>query len=87
MCDKCRGRLGKAQFLLKDACIECLGGVIGNGEAAGDSDDVLGACPPEGLVDFSSDELVEDSVVHFLCWMLMSESWMVVTMMSVAGYQ
>ena len=25
----------------------------------------------EGLVDFSSEELVEDSVVHFLGWMLL----------------
>ena len=55
---------------MKQACVECLGGVIGNVEAAGYADDVLGACSPEGLVDFSSDELVEDAVVHFLCWML-----------------
>jgi hypothetical protein len=31
---------------------------------------VLGACSPEGLVDFSADEAVEESVVHLLCWML-----------------
>ena len=51
--------------------VEALGGVIGNGEAAGHAEDVLGACSPEGLVDFSSEELVEDSVVHFLGWMLL----------------
>ena len=70
---------------MEQTCVECLGGVIGDGEAAGDSDDVLGACSPEGLVDFAADELVEDSVVHFLCWVL--KSWLMMTTMSVGEHE
>jgi hypothetical protein len=31
---------------------------------------VFGTCSPEGLMNFTSNETVEDSVVHFLSWML-----------------
>ena len=74
VCHKRRGRFGKAELLLEEPLVEGLGGVIGNGEAAGYSDDVLGACSPEWLVDFSAEELVEDSVVHLLGWMLLRDA-------------
>ena len=47
--------------------------MVGNGKTAGYTDDVLGACSPEILFNFTSDEAVEDSVVHFLSWMLLRE--------------
>ena len=54
----------KAQGLAQVAGEEVLRGVIGNGQGSCDTDNVLGARAPPGLVDFTSNVLVEEAVVH-----------------------
>ena len=57
-------RLGKAQLAAEVRREDLLRGVVGDGEASGDADNVLRASAPKGLVHLATDELVEGAVVH-----------------------
>jgi len=64
------GSLGKADLLVKGLLEDGLGGVIGKGEATGDTDDMLRARTPEIFTDLTTEEAVEVSIIHLLGGML-----------------
>ncbi len=56
--------LGEAELSAEVGRENLLRGMVGDGEAGGNSDNMLCPCAPEWLINFAADQLVEGAVIH-----------------------